>query len=367
MSSFQHVSSWKAFDESVNRAGPLKKEPDHHVIVQGKGVKGVWIPPSPELVVGEVKKWADQGNVQAVRVPGYWYGRPGQDIPVEQAAGTGEKVVYVIHGGGFIGGTASPGLWSTLSEKLAQCHPSVQRIFAVEYRLTTGPPLEQTHPFPTALIDALAGYSYLIHKVGFAPEDIIICGDSAGGNLALALVRYLVETRADSAFHHIPIPAPPLGLALLSPWCDLGDSHMGPNSSAVVNSASDYLLPFDSPLFVYARSNYCHILGFPEGANTSRYLSPASIHPRVESVSFNGFPKTFITYGDAELLLDQCVTLEKMMIADLGKENVFVHAVKDACHDIMLAPWWDPEYSECFGAFGQWLDSIIPREDPLLK
>ena len=46
-----------------------------------------------------------------------------------------------------------------------------------------------------ALIDALAGYNYLVNTVGFHPTRIILEGDSAGGNLALALTRYLLEHR----------------------------------------------------------------------------------------------------------------------------------------------------------------------------
>jgi hypothetical protein len=49
------------------------------------------------------------------------------------------------------------------------------------------------HLFPTTLLDALVGFTYLTWTVSFSPEDIIIEGNSAGDNLALALVHYLVE------------------------------------------------------------------------------------------------------------------------------------------------------------------------------
>src|SRR5215813_8712983 len=53
---------------------------------------------------------------------------------------------------------------------------------------------------------------------GIAPEDIVVCGESAGGNLATAL---LLKAREED----LPQPA---GLYLLSPWLDMktkGESY----------------------------------------------------------------------------------------------------------------------------------------------
>ncbi|KAH8097120.1 Alpha/Beta hydrolase protein [Cristinia sonorae] len=357
------VVKWTSFlGPLAARAGPLIAEPDHRAIKRGRGIKGVWIPPCPDLVVGEVKQWAEQANVEAIQIPGYWYNKKGTDIAADEPASPGEKVIYHIHGGGFIGGTAvqhPPDIYNTFGSRLAQTHPSVKRVFLVEYRMTTGPPLQHANPFPAALIDALAGYTYLINTLHFAPEDIILSGDSAGGNLALALTRYIIETSADPSLAHVPIPKLPRALVLLSPWCDLGESHEGATKSLTTHTATDYIQPCKNPLFLYARKNYCGCLGFPVAANTNRYISPASVHPHIDAVSFKGFPKTFLTYGGAETLYDQCVSLEKKMQEDLGKDGLTVYVVDDAVHDIMLAWFWDPLYSDSFNRLGQYLDSVF--------
>jgi len=62
-----------------------------------------------------------------------------------------------------------------------------------EYRLASTKPLPNAHPFPTQLLDALAGYNYLVNVGGFEPKNIIVAGNSAGSNLAHALTQYLVE------------------------------------------------------------------------------------------------------------------------------------------------------------------------------
>ena len=45
-------------------------------------------------------------------------------------------------------------------------------------------------PFPAALDDAVAAYRWLIES-GFAPSNIMIAGDSAGGGLTLATLLAL--------------------------------------------------------------------------------------------------------------------------------------------------------------------------------
>ena len=65
------------------------------------------------------------------------------------------------------------------------------------------------HPYPAAVEDCASMYNWLLSN-GIKPEDIIIAGDSAGGNLALAT---LIKLRNDG----IPLPA---GAILISPATD---------------------------------------------------------------------------------------------------------------------------------------------------
>jgi acetyl esterase/lipase len=117
------------------------------------------------------------------------------------------RAVLMIHGGGFtVGSTA---FYSQLaSHYAASCEAAV---YLPEYSLAP------EHPFPVAQDEVLTCYRYLLEQ-GFAPQNIIVVGDSAGGNLALAL---MIEVR-DKA---LPLPA---CAVLISPWLDLtctGESH----------------------------------------------------------------------------------------------------------------------------------------------
>ena len=53
-------------------------------------------------------------------------------------------------------------------------------VFCFDYRLAP------EHPYPAAVDDAQAAWDYLMLQ-GYGAKDIFVAGDSAGGNLALAL------------------------------------------------------------------------------------------------------------------------------------------------------------------------------------
>lgn len=105
-----------------------------------------------------------------------------------------------FHGGGYT-------FYAGVSRHFVAClaHTLGVTVFAPDYRLTP------EHPHPAQLEDGLAAYSYLLER-GIDPATIVLCGDSAGGHLALmTLVR----------LHQVRLPKPALTLGL-SPWTDIG-------------------------------------------------------------------------------------------------------------------------------------------------
>ena len=175
------------------RVGTLRTFPDYRAIDVGEGVKGLWIDPIPStLITNEISSFASAAGIHPVRIPGYWLDKKGLDIAIGEAPAPGEKVVYCLHGGGYIAHSASTqsDYREYIRGILKYSHPA-RRLFSIEYRLSTERPYVPSNHFPAALYDALAGYVYLIDVVGYNPADIIVVGDSAGGNLALALTPLL--------------------------------------------------------------------------------------------------------------------------------------------------------------------------------
>ncbi|HYD93778.1 MAG TPA: alpha/beta hydrolase [Noviherbaspirillum sp.] len=126
-------------------------------------------------------------------------GEPRGDWFVPRVRKSGVTMLY-FHGGGYTFYAAvTRHFIAMLAGKLGVA------IFAPDYRLTP------EHPHPAQIEDGLAAYQFLLAQ-GVDPRQLIICGDSAGGHLALMT---LVQLRASG----LPQPALAVGL---SPWTDTG-------------------------------------------------------------------------------------------------------------------------------------------------
>ncbi|WP_416968727.1 alpha/beta hydrolase fold domain-containing protein [Streptomyces sp. 4F14] len=149
--------------------------------------------------------------------------------------------------------------------------------WAVDYRM---PP---DHPYPTPLDDCLTAYRHLLTR--HRPEDIVVGGDSAGGNLAAAL---LLRARDEG----LPLPAAAL---LFSPELDLTES----GDSFRTNLGLDPVLPRSllPANLLYAAG---HDLDDP-------YLSP------LFGDFTKGFPPTLLTAGTRDLFLSNAVRMHRAL------------------------------------------------------
>ncbi|TFK73996.1 alpha/beta-hydrolase [Pluteus cervinus] len=350
------LKSLKAFISTLSVTGPLGVTPDHHAITPGPDVNGVWVKAASQLVHGDLEKWATESSVIPVDIPGYWLHKKGTTLKVGSSPSPGEKVILALHGGAYVRLSAHPSdLTSGIVRGFLKHIDSVQRVFSIEYRLSSGKPDPIANPFPAALLDALAAYNYLVTEVGFAPENILVEGDSAGANLALALTRYLVEYGDRPG-----LPAPPGGQILLSPWTDLSSSHYTPGSSAYTCHDTDYITLREGGAS-YAQDAFFGPQGRTFG-ELNRYVSPSSLHPDFE-ISFAGFPRTFIVAGGAETMLDQIRTLRNRMARDLGEGagvkpeegKVTYHEATEAVHDFLVFKWHEPERTDTLKAIAKWV------------
>ena len=348
----------------ARRLGIPRKLIANHTATKGAG--GIWIPAVPEdLMVGEIRTIARDRNIVSISIPGYWIHK-NEKVPFESPPSPEEKVFYYLHGGGYVIETAHPDgrLGRIMKDFLANSSsPSLRRTFAVEYRLTKpGEPGKRAEfPFPTAFIDALAGYLYLI-KLGFSEEDIVVVGDSAGGNMALALTRYLILNKEQQP----KLPRVPAALVLLSPFTDaisLIVENPGPQSSQIINIERDWLEPIH--LGVRRVNALAFLGGRPEDvelAYRNPYVSPASpvlmgLTPDspTRTISFKGFPRTFIDNGSFDLLYDQVLRLANVMVEDLGEDMVTYNEVDGAPHDYLFIPWCDPDRTHTSKKILKWV------------
>ncbi|QBJ97808.1 alpha/beta hydrolase [Rhodococcus sp. ABRD24] len=144
--------------------------------------------------------------------------RPAERITV--GATERRNAVLYLHGGAFtIGSLATH---RSLAAHLAR--ESACAVYLLDYRLAP------EHPFPAGLDDAVAAFRELTAVHGFAPDRIAVAGDSAGGGLALATGRRVIDV----------LGLRPAALALISPWVDPGSRDAPFDRDVVVNTAWAY-------------------------------------------------------------------------------------------------------------------------------
>lgn len=223
-------------------------------------------------------------------------------------------LLFHCHGGAYVSGGLAQ------AKAIAALVCGAARIPTVTFAYRLAP----EHPYPAALEDALRLWDTVL-DAGFSPERIALVGESAGGNLCLALCQAL---RAQGR-------ALPAAMALLSPWADLlqtGESYQTLKDVDATLSGPELM----SSALAYA--------GGREALLHDPMVSPVY-------ADFHGFPPTQIHAGTSELLLSDAETLAGSM----RSAGVQVELLRWAgmCHVFQMFGF--PESKESLKAIGQFL------------
>jgi acetyl esterase/lipase len=185
---------------------------------------------------------------EAVQIaPAYLGGVPGERL---EGPAPGNIVLLYLHGGGYFACSTETHRPITVYYALHGFH-----VIAPDYRLAP------ENRFPAAIEDAVVFYRALL-SAGYAPQNIVVAGESAGGGLALALLLSLRDAG-------VPLPA---AAALFSPWTDLaatGDSirtntdRCAMFDGAGIGFSARYYLGDTDPCNPLASPLYADLAGLP--------------------------------------------------------------------------------------------------------
>jgi acetyl esterase/lipase len=211
--------------------------------------------------------------------------------------------VLFLHGGGY--SFYPRGYYDNLSAEVALAAGA--RLFALDYRLSP------EHRFPSQLEDAEAAYRWLV-ECGADPAQLVVAGDSAGGNLTLALLLRLRDGGAR-------LPALAVGL---SPATDF----TGCGAGAPVESELDWIT-FEMAMcwadWFCDEGQRCHPLVSPLGAD------------------LRGLPPIYMQAGGKEILL--------------GGMQEFARRGRQQGVDVALEVWATMNHD--FQAFGEQVPEAV--------
>lgn len=246
-------------------------------------------------------------------------GRPAERVTV--GATERPTAVLYLHGGAYTVG--SPATHRSLAAHLAAASGSA--VYVLDYRLAP------EHPYPAALDDAVGAYLELVTEHGVTPGTAPIAGDSAGGGLAVATARRLIDRHG----------VRPAALGLIAPLADPGSRDFPFDPDTVLNaawisaSARAYLGGHDA-----ADPGYAPLRG-----------------------DLNGLPPTLIHVGTGEMLYPQ-VTEFARKLRDAGVE-VTVTEQRDLWHVAHLQAALVGQAADAVAQLGGFLRSHVLGEPGL--
>ena len=241
-------------------------------------------------------------------------------VPVEilePEVAAAKRVILYAHGGSFINGSCK----AARNFCASFAHECACKLFLPEY------------PFPAGLEDIFVTYRGILKKYAFSPASVVIAGDEAGANLAIALIHYLKQKK-------LPQPA---ALVLISPWLDISCS----------NEEIHTLQKSDKFLLKEALQ-----------AAAGRYTTFDNVqNPLVSPLygSFTNFPPVFIQCGSQEILSADAKALAHKIEAAGGQAQLDIWP--EMWHFFQAMDAQAKEAHLAVEKLGQWVQSLFFEEE----
>ena len=228
------------------------------------------------------------------------------------------QLIFHIHGGAFFLG----GLHTHRALMTDIAAQSQMQVIHIDY------PLAPEHAFPEAIDAILDAYQAILAQ-GIQPKDVLVCGDSCGANLALALCLRLKQ-------HPEHMPS---GLILMSPFLDLTLS----GESLRLNQEHDALLSIEALQ-----------------AGIQHYLKDAipADDPRVSPLfdDLSGLPPTMLQVGSKEILLDDAKRFKEK--AEQAGVKVQFKLYTGMWHNFQMFNAWFPEAKQALADIADFAHAI---------
>ncbi|KAI8719749.1 Abhydrolase-3 domain-containing protein [Fusarium sp. LHS14.1] len=255
-----------------------------------------------------------------------------------------KKVVLFFHGGGYntpLLNAYMEFLWRAYITAGIEADTEVA-VAILEYSLSPGV------QYPTQLCQASDALSHLLSS-GISPRNIIIGGDSAGGNLTAQLLCHMAWPHPEAV--PITLSEPLAGVFLISPWLSTrtADRSFAENGSIDMVSAP------------YVQIVTAEVLGpdWEKEPNRFSHAFPLDTqHPWMDKLSALT-NNMYLSVGYHEVFRDQCVEfVDKVREANPSMELQFDLQEKMA-HDFILLETEEKRDGECIEAMKKWVKSML--------
>lgn len=244
------------------------------------------------------RRWIDGRRVKVNRISDEWIrNRNGDPIQVRryESRHPNERVLFYLHGGGWIGRNIDT--YDNFCRRV--CRHTHMTVFSIGYRLSP------ETKFPGAMEDGEDMIRYLISHHDLGKNELYLCGDSAGGNMAIGITFLL---RHEIRFKKLLLLYPPVSAHLNQPSMEIyGKGHI-----------------IEKDDISWMRDQYL---------DSKEQISDPLVSPLYHQ-NLDFLPPTLITVGGTDPLYDQVYEFVKT-IETSGKPVEF-HEYRDLPHGFYL-------------------------------
>lgn len=236
-----------------------------------------------------------------------------------------DKVVFYIHGGGYIFGHGLSGI----GEAALLAGLEHYKVICVDYRMAP------EYPFPAAINDAFAAYKALVKEVG--AKNIVVFGTSTGGAMTLILALQAHRNKV----------AMPAALISGTPWSDInkiGDSYF------VNDGVDNVLVTYDRLISTAAR------LYVGKANSKDPLISPVY----ASNDELKAFPPTLLLSGTRDLFLSNTVRMQKRLLQNSVDVDLIVY--EGLSHAQYYLNTVALETKEHYAFLGQYLGKVFNKK-----
>ncbi len=237
---------------------------------------------------------------------------------LKKAENPKDKLIYYIHGGGFNGACTR----DRMNFVSALVKDFGYNVFSIDYRLAP------EFMFPCGLEDCFDGYKWLLES--YKAKNILLVGESAGGNLVLALSLLL----RDKAL------ALPCAVYANSPVVQF---------SKITESYEKFSLKKDFIVVKGITENLCGVY-FEEKDKENPYVAPYF-------ANLEGLPPIFLSASNCECLRDDSVLMaEKLKKAG---NDCTLRLYDGLCHAFIMSPEMKKVVKLAYPHFKEFLNKYL--------
>ncbi|KAJ4398858.1 hypothetical protein N0V85_006173 [Neurospora sp. IMI 360204] len=260
------------------------------------------------------------------------------------------KFVLFFHGGGYSAPMQIGHLEWCLRSYIQAGRRQGQYVAVAVLQYTLAPEAR----YPVQLTQAADALAYLL-KLGVRPRDLVIGGDSAGGNLAAQIMSHLLHPHPDAKEIELPTGERIAGVFAVSPWVSARTNDRSMSDNALIDMLSPVIME---------KANH-ELLGNHDKYNAEKkrgqgWAMPADVNTAAWYKGLGNFlERVYVTVGTQEVFRDQSIVLAEGIRRTNPDIEVVLEEMYDEAHDFILLEGGRKEDGDATRRMRRWVEGVF--------